>query len=140
MKFPLLTASIGVLLSAGLPTTTISSHAEAHCPGNIASVTPRIVAGTLLVIPVKINHSGPFDFMVDTGSQITVIDPALASQLSLRPQGTVGLVATASYMQASAAELDTLEAGSHAVEKPMVVVQDLGQIRAADPRILGVLG
>jgi hypothetical protein len=140
MKSTLLSASIAVLLSAGLPATTISIHAEAHCPGNIASVTPRIVAGALLVIPVKINHLGPFDFMVDTGSQITIIDPALASQLSLRPQGTVGLVATASYMQASAAELDTLEAGSHVVEKPLVVIQDLGKIRSADPRIRGVLG
>jgi hypothetical protein len=140
MKFPLLTGSVRVLIFAAMPITTVPIHAGTHCPGNIASVTPRVIAGALLVIPVKINHSGPFDFMVDTGSQITIIDPALASQLTLRPQGTVGLIATASYMQASAAELDELEVGSHVVEKPSVVVQDLGQIRAVDPRILGVLG
>jgi hypothetical protein len=93
-----------------------------------------------LVIPLKINGAGPFDFMVDTGSQITVIDPALAAQLKLKPRGTVGLVATASYMQASVAELDLLEVGSHVMERPAVVVQDLGQIRVADPRIRGFLG
>ncbi len=42
-----------------------------------------------------INHTGPFDFMVDTGSQLNVIDPRLAAQLNLKSQGTVGLVTTA---------------------------------------------
>jgi hypothetical protein len=89
---------------------------------------------------VKINHSGPFDFMVDTGSQLNVIDPALAAQLNLKSQGTVGLVATAAWSQASVGILDSLQAGSQVVLKPLVVVQDLGPIQAADPRIRGVLG
>lgn len=140
MKLKLLSVSILGLLGAGLTITIISAHAEEHCPGNIASVTPRVVARALIVIPVKINHSGPFDFMVDTGTQLTIVDPALASQLGLKFQGTVGLVATANYLQASVAVLDTLQVGSHAVERPTVAVQDLRQIQAADPRIRGVLG
>jgi hypothetical protein len=140
MKFQLLSASILGLLGAGLPITRISAHAEVHCPGNIASVTPRVVARALIVIPVKINQSGPFDFMVDTGSQLTIVDPALASQLGMKLQGTVGLLTTVNYLQASVAVLDTLELGSHVVERPTVVVQDLRQIQAADPRIRGVLG
>jgi hypothetical protein len=36
------------------------------------------------VIPVRINRSGPFGFIVDTGSQVTVIDPSLAAELRLR--------------------------------------------------------
>ena len=89
---------------------------------------------------MKINQSGPFDFMVDTGSQLNVIDPALAAQLNLKSQGTVGLVATAAYSQASVGVLDSLEAGSQLVLKPLIVIQDLGPIQAADPRIRGVLG
>lgn len=124
-----------------LSATVVSTvSAETRCPGNVASITPRIVQGALIVIPVKVNEAGPFDFMVDTGSQTVVIDPSLASELHLKPQGTVGLVSVASYAQASAAVLDTLEAGSRVVEKPLVVVQDLRQIQAADPRIRGVLG
>jgi hypothetical protein len=114
--------------------------AETHCPGNVASITPRIVEGALIVIPVKINDAGPFDFMVDTGSQIVVIDPSLASQLHLKVQGTVGLVSAADYAAVSVTMLDTLEAGSHRVEKPLAAVQDLGPIQAADSRIRGVLG
>jgi hypothetical protein len=111
-----------------------------HCPGNVASITPRIVQGALIVIPVRINNAGPFDFMVDTGSQIVVVDPSLASQLHLKVQGTVGLVSAANYAAASLTILDTLEAGSHLVEKPLAAVQDLGQIQAVDSRIRGVLG
>ena len=78
--------------------------------------------------------------MVDTGSQLNVIDPALAAQLNLKLQGTVGLVATAAYSQASVGVLDSLQAGSQMVFKPLVIIQDLGSIQAADPSIRGVLG
>jgi hypothetical protein len=140
MKFPSLCSSLIALLATAIAFPSISSRAETHCPGNIVSLKPRLVAGALLVIPVKINQAGPFDFMVDTGSQLNVIDPALAAQLNLKYQGTVGLVATAARSQASVAVLESLEAGSYDVVKPLVVVQDLGPIQAADPRIRGVLG
>ena len=79
-----------------LSATVVSTvSAETRCPGNVASITPRIVQGALIVIPAKVNEAGPFDFMVDTGSQTVVIDPSLASELHLKPQGTVGLVAPA---------------------------------------------
>jgi hypothetical protein len=133
--------SIQLLVSITLATVTLPAlQAEPHCPGSIASVTPRFVQGALIVIPVRINQKGPFDFMVDTGSQITVVDPSLAVELGLKSQGKVGLVSVASYAHASLTVLDTLEAASQVVEKPSVVVQDLGQIQAADPRIRGVLG
>lgn len=115
-------------------------EAEPRCPGNTASVTPRFVQHALIVIPVRINQSGPFDFMVDTGSQVTVIDPSLAVQLDLKPQGNVGLVSVAGYAQASVTVLDTLEAASKVVEKAPAIVQDLRPIQAADRRIRGVLG
>jgi hypothetical protein len=117
-----------------------SIEAESHCPGSVASVTPRFVQHALIVIPVRINQAGPFDFMVDTGSQVTIIDPSLASQLDLKQQGRAGLVSVASFAQASVTVLDRLEAGSKVVDKPFAIVHDLGQIRAADPRIRGVLG
>jgi hypothetical protein len=140
MKLQSLCNSLCVLLATASAFASISSQAETRCPGNIAGLRPRIVAGALLVIPVKINQSGPFEFMVDTGSQVTVIDPALATELHLKSQGTVGLVSAASYANASFTLLNTLEANFHAVERPYAIVQDLGQIQAADARIRGVLG
>jgi hypothetical protein len=140
MKFPLLRAALWILLVAGFPITSSLSRAESHCPGNLIGLHPRLVAGALLVVPVKINRAGPFDFMVDTGSQLNVIDPALAAQLDVKPQAKVGLVATSNVFEASVVVLDSLEAGSHTVAKPLAAVQDLGPIQAADPRIRGVLG
>src|SRR5450631_45545 len=140
MKFPSLCSSTCILLATAFAFTSTSSQAETRCPGNIAGVRPRIVARALLVVPVMVNHSGPFDFMVDTGSQLNVIDPVLAAQLNLKSRGTVGLVAPTAYSQASVAVLDSLEAGSRRVLNPLVVVQDLAPIQSADPQIRGVLG
>jgi len=140
MNFPSHRSSLCVLLATAFTFTSISSQAETRCPGNIAGLRPRVVARALLVIPVMINQSGPFDFMVDTGSQLNVIDPALAALLNLKSQGTVGLVGTAAWSQATVGMLESLQAGSQTVLKPLVVVQDLRPIQAADPLIRGVLG
>jgi hypothetical protein len=141
MKHMLSTCGFQLLTAVNLALVILLPiKAEPRCPGSTASVTPRLVRHALIVIPVKINQAGPFDFMVDTGSQVTVIDPSLASQLDLKPQGSVGLVSVASFAQASVTLLDTLEAGSKVVEKSPAIVHDLQPIQAADPRIRGVLG
>jgi hypothetical protein len=140
MKSQLLSASIQALLAVTFPFTPLTTKAESHCPGSIGGETPRVVAGALLVIPVKINDSGPYDFMVDTGSQLNVVDPSLAAKLGLKRQGTIRLVGTATYSEASVAVLDSLQAGSHVVAKPLAAIEDLSPLQAADPRIRGVLG
>jgi Aspartyl protease len=93
MKHLFTNRSLPLVVSVTLATVTLPALlAESHCPAGIASVTPRFVQRALIVIPVRINQKGPFDFMVDTGSQITVVDPSLAVELGLKPQGEVGLV------------------------------------------------
>ena len=115
-------------------------RAVPRCPASIAGVTPRFVRRALIVIPVKVNHAGPFDFIVDTGTQITAVDPSLASELSLKPQGTVALVSAASHAHAAITVVNTLETAFHLVERPLVIIQDLAPFQAADSRIRGVLG
>src|SRR6266567_1058602 len=133
MKFASLRNSLCVLLATAFAFTSISSQSETRCPGILPTLHPRIVAGALIVIPVKINQSGPFDFMLDTGSQLNVIDPALAAQLNLKSQGTVGLVAAAAWSQASVGVADSLQVGPQTVLKPLVVTQDLGAIQLEQP-------
>src|SRR5579859_3064357 len=108
MKLSSLCYSLCAFLATAFGFASIFSQAQTRCPGGIAGIKPRLVAGALLVIPVRINQSGPYDFMVDTGSQLNVIDPRLAVQLNLKPQGTVGLVAAAIYSHASVGVLDSL--------------------------------
>src|SRR4051794_3287095 len=150
MKSQLFRGSLWVLLAAGLSFISITAEAESHCAGNSQAMKPRLVAGALLIVPVKINQAGPFDFIVDTGSQLNVIDSALAAQLKVKSEVTVGLVTAATVLEASVVVLDSLETGSQRVAKPLAAVQDLGPIQAAvqdlgpiqaaDSRIRGVLG
>jgi hypothetical protein len=142
MKRAISSFHIQLLLSTGLATilATLPLHAERRCPGSVSSVTPRLVRGTLIVVPVKVNQAGPFDFIVDTGAQITMVDPSLAGQLGLKSQGVVVLVSAANHVHASITVLDSLEAASHLVERPLVIIQDLAPFQAVDSRIRGVLG
>jgi hypothetical protein len=99
-----------------------------------------MVERSLIVVPVTINHAGPYDFLVDTGAQVTTVDPGLAAELNLEIEGTTGLVGVGFRARPSFAHLSLLEAGSHAVANAVVVVQNLDQLQAADPHIRGILG
>jgi hypothetical protein len=114
--------------------------AEPHCPGNVASLRLRLVHRSQMIVPVTINHSGPYDFLVDTGAQMTAVDPSLAAELHLKIQGAADVVGVGFRTHASLAQLDLLEAGSQAVANPLVVVQNLQYLQPTDPHIRGILG
>ena len=126
-------ASLAILILPAL-------YAAPRCPGNVASLTLRLVQGSLIIVPVEINHSGPYDFLVDTGAQITTVDSSLAVNLALKAQGSTGIAGVATYARYAFANLDLLQAGTHIVPKSFVVIQDLTQLKEADPRIRGILG
>src|SRR6266851_7737568 len=115
-------------------------HAEPHRPGNVAILRFRLVQRSQIIVPVTINHSGPYDFLVDTGAQITTVDPALADELRLKIEGTTGFVGVGFRTRPSFAHLDILEAGPHAVASPLVIVQNLEHLQSVDPHIRGILG
>src|SRR6202034_3945204 len=115
-------------------------HAEPRCPGSVASLALRRIQGDLIVIRVRINRTGPYDFLVDTGSQITTIDPVLASDLHLRIEGTTGVSGVRTQSRSAFAFLDLIEVGSHSVPQSLVIVQDIAELKEADPRLRGILG
>src|SRR5216683_6633055 len=53
-----------------------------------AQVNFRAVRGYLVVVPAYVNGLGPFDFLVDTGTNTTLIDPGLAQQMGGKPVGS----------------------------------------------------
>jgi hypothetical protein len=127
------------LLAVVLPVLPLL-HAGAQCPGNVASLHVRVLQRSLIVVPVKINHSGPYDMVVDTGAQITMIDPALATELHLSTEGTAGVIGAGVYERDALIRLDLLEAGPKVVERELALVGDLRQLQAADKNIRGILG
>jgi len=128
-------------VAASLATLAFSAlHAEPRCPGNLASLALRRIQNDLIVVRLRINRTGPYDFLVDTGSQITTIDPVLASDLHLRIEGTTGLSGVATQSRSAFAFLDLIEVESHSVPQSLAVIQDIAALKAADPRIRGILG
>jgi Aspartyl protease len=118
-----------------------SLWAEPHyCPGNVASIRPRFTGRSLIAVPVMLDSTGPYDFVVDTGAQITTIDPRLAAELHPKPLGATHVTGVGSYSQASYAQLASLQAGTYSIKDPLVLVQDMQQIQQTDPRIRGILG
>lgn len=130
------------LASVALAAATVSTLcAETRCPGNVASVPLKIVNGYQIILAVSINHSGPYNFLLDTGSQITIVDLSLAAELHLSAQGSANLVTAAeSSTSASVAQVDLLETGSHALANQTVLVYDFQKVNSAIHPIRGILG
>jgi hypothetical protein len=128
-------------VAVSLATLTLSAlHAEPRCPGNVGSLALHRIQDDLIVVRVLINRAGPYDFLVDIGSQITTIDPVLASDLHLRIEGTTGVSGVATQSRSAFAFLDLIEVGSHSVPQSLAVIQDIAELKAADPRMRGILG
>src|SRR3984957_10448846 len=45
----------------------------------------RLVHDTLIVVSLMANEEGPFDFVLDTGADTTIVDPSIAPRLSMVP-------------------------------------------------------
>jgi Aspartyl protease len=126
------------LVLAATIASTLS--AETHCPGNVASVPLHVVNRYLLIVAVSVNQSGPYNFLLDTGTQTSAIDPSLAAELHLETQGAAAVAGVGFQGSASSAQLDLIEAGSHAVANQKVLVFGLQNLQSINLHIRGILG
>ncbi|HMF64975.1 MAG TPA: retropepsin-like aspartic protease [Edaphobacter sp.] len=94
-----------------------------------------------MILEVFVNHSGPYNFLLDTGTQMTMVDPALAAELHLNTQGSAGVAGVGFLASAPFAQLDLLEVGSHAGANQKVLVFDFQNSHSVDLRFFrGVVG
>ena len=114
--------------------------AETHCPGNVASVPLRFVDRHRIVVAVSINHTGPYNFLLDSGAQITMIDPTLAAALHLDTRGAAVVSGVGSGRSASYTQLALVEAGYKGVANQKVLVYDLQNLHSEDQHLRGILG
>jgi hypothetical protein len=124
-----------------LATSTVAIvTAEARCPGNVASVPYHLVKRYEMVVEVSVNHGGPYSFLMDTGAQRTLLDPALASDLHLDITGEAEVAGPGFDRSASFAQTQVVEAATHAVAGLKVLVYDLEYLRTWGINVRGVLG
>ena len=130
------------LFAALVLTATAASTlwAEPRCPGSAASLPLRVVNRNQMIVAISINHTGPFNFMLDTGTQMTMVDPGLAAQLKLTTSGTAEVASVGVSASASFAEVNLIEAGSHSTTNQRVLVYDLRNLQTTGLDIQGVLG
>ena len=123
-----------------LLTSTMVFGEAARCPANIAPVQYRPLLHSQIAMPVTVNGSGPYDFMVDTGAQVTIIDPALANELKLEGKDSINVIAVTNSARVPLVSAALVETGPVAVHDLQMAVEDLGNIQALNPTLRGILG
>src|ERR1700731_1627382 len=116
-------------LAAPPPDTTTNTHLRV-----------RIIADYLMVVSVSINDRGPFDFLIDTGTNTTLIDPQLAAELGLQSRDKLPLASLASAADVPRYYLHTFRVGPASVSNQEALAVPLPQLSALDHKIRGVLG
>jgi len=131
-----------LLLSLLLSFFAASTHAVSGAPGQAANTNlpVRTIGGYLMVVSVSINDRGPFDFLVDTGTNTTLIDPGLAKELGLTPKDSLQLASLASSTNVPRYYLQTFRVGPASVSNQEALGIPLPQITALDRKVRGVLG
>lgn len=127
--------------SCGLLVLLFCCSALAATPPDAASSLPvRTIRDYLMVAGVTVNGQGPFDFVVDTGTNTTLIEPELAAELALKPVDRLALTSLANSMPVPRYYLDRFTAGPASVSHLEVLGTPLPELRTLDRSIRGVLG
>jgi hypothetical protein len=115
-------------------------NAETGCPANITAIPFHNVNHHEMIVEVSINHSGPYDFLFDTGTQVTVVDQSLAAELHIAPKGKAAVAGISFQGPAAFAQLDNVELGDHAATNQGVLIYDMKPVQSAGYAIRGLLG
>ena len=120
--------------------TSAQTAPAAPDPATSTNLPVRTIAGYLMVVSVSINDRGPFDFLIDTGTNTTLIDPGLANELGLTPKDSLQLASLASATNVPRYYFQTFRVGPASVSNQEALAVPLPQTTALDRKIRGVLG
>src|SRR5579871_5078440 len=95
---------------------------------NSTTLPARIIQGYLMVVSVNVNDQGPFDFLVDTGTNTTLIDPALAKQLALQTKDKLHLSSLAKSTDVPRYFLQKFKVGPASVSNLEALAVSLAQL------------
>jgi predicted aspartyl protease len=126
-------AALGLLVLINVSCPIVVRAAE-------GAVGLRLLGGRLPVVPVYLDGRGPFDFLLDTGTNSTIVTPEVAAVLDLRPEDRVTLITAAGARDVPRARLHRVAVGGSAAADVEALVSGLEELRRLDPRLCGVLG
>src|SRR3954467_2747334 len=98
-------------------------------------------AQPLILLPVKVNGAGPFQFILDTGASIAILSPELAKQLNVEPTGTREGQTAGGKVTASLGRVQSLDLGGALLQEADIAIVELGHIaKTVGAQIDGDLG
>ncbi len=109
-------------------------------PRIASSVKFKLLRDYVIVIPVTVNGAGPYQFLLDTGSNTTLVSTEFARMLGLRPIDRIELVTTTGSQIVPRARVERLAVCAKSVPNVEVLFSDLRAVRSVEPAISGVLG
>ena len=89
---------------------------------------------------VSIGAQGPYRFLVDTGAESSLIDPALANELGIRPEFRVELVTQQSSRLVPGAKVSALRIGQRPLPNVELLFHDVAEVQRLDQSVRGILG
>jgi Aspartyl protease len=131
------------LMAAALFISATLLTAEPHCSANLAVQPSRSSSNHhQVILEAYVNNAGPYAFLVDTGSQVTMIDESLASELHLETTTRAGIVGVSLHGKGGKyALVDSVRVGEEAkVERFYVIAFDMKDIVSAHYAIRGLIG
>lgn len=104
------------------------------------SVQFKLINNYLIVVAVEVNGEGTFNFLLDTGTNTTLITPELSRRLNLRPTDRIELITVAGSQILPRSQLHSLSIGSKSLSNVEALSADLPEIRQLDSNVSGVIG
>lgn len=130
-------AATSVAVGVEPPITTPAVQPEAIAP-NLTDPATEVInleedRANRFTLPVMVDGAGPFNFMIDTGSQATAVTHQINGMINggmgLTPSGRATLVGMASQRPVDVVEVGTMSFGSHTVydlQSPVLDRQHVG--------------
>lgn len=100
----------------------------------------KILNNYLIVVPVMVNGSGPYDFVLDTGSNNTMLDQKLADELGLPRGKTTTHLGVNGSMSLPAVYAESVSIAGATVDGKGLLLFSSPRLQGLPPKVHGILG
>jgi len=126
-----------LLCVVALASVVCSAPAESRTSPRLSF---RLVHQFAIIVPVFVNESGPYDFLLDTGANSSTVDLELGQKLGLELKAGETVRTLVRQKPVGWAVARTITVGPITATHLPLLVRDLVGVHKLDPAIRGVLG
>lgn len=119
-------AALALILTASAPAPEVTPAALPSAPPTADSeiIQGRVERDSRMTIPVHIGGRGPYDFVVDTGSQRSIVAASVAARLALTPSRQLRIVDIGGRQMVDTVEAAEIGIGSRSYNSVIMPVME----------------